>query len=428
VFSAGAASASVSTVGAGPTSVPADGATTSTITVTLLDANSNLVSGKTVTLAKSSGGTHSTITTVNGTTNASGQATFTVKDSTAESVTYQATDSTDSITVTQTAAVTFTASKLAFTTSAISVTAGVCSSVITVQTQDGSGNATDPPSTVTVALSSNSTGTYAFYSNSGCTTSITSASITTAANSASFYYKDTKAGGPVITAAATGGVTSSPTQTETVTAAAVSASTSSVNNSPASVPADGATTSTVTATLTDSFGNPVSGKTVTLTAGSGSSTITTVNGTSNSSGQATFTVKDTHAQTVVYTGKDTTDNITVTDTATVTFTASQLVWTTTQGNFIQTNTCEQYAVSSEDANGDIVDPPTTENIALTVTTGGGTFYSNSGCTTAITSTSIASSGSAATFYYKWNSTGNVTLQAAGSGAFTSTVTTSTFVF
>ena len=85
----------------------ANGVTTSTVTVTLRDANTNPVPGKTVTLAKCGGS--STITTVSGVTNASGVATFTVKDTVAEATTYTATDTTDSVTVTQTAAVTFTA-------------------------------------------------------------------------------------------------------------------------------------------------------------------------------------------------------------------------------------------------------------------------------------------------------------------------------
>ena len=61
--------------------------------------------------------------------------------------------------------------------------------------------------------------------------------------------------------------------------------------------------------------------TVTLAAGSGSSTITTVPGTTNASGQATFTVKDTVAQSVTYTATDTSDSVTVTQTASVAFTA-----------------------------------------------------------------------------------------------------------
>ena len=59
-----------------------------------------------MTLAK--GGGSSTITTVSGVTNGSGVATFTVKDTVAESTTYTATDTTDAVTVTQTASVTFT--------------------------------------------------------------------------------------------------------------------------------------------------------------------------------------------------------------------------------------------------------------------------------------------------------------------------------
>jgi hypothetical protein len=85
------------------------------------------------------------------------------------------------------------------------------------------------------------------------------------------------------------------------------------------VTANGTSTSTITVTLKDWSGNPVSGKTVSLAAGSGSSTITTVSGTTNSSGQATFTVTDTTPQIVTYTATDTTDSVTVTQTASVTF-------------------------------------------------------------------------------------------------------------
>ena len=86
----------------------ADGTTTSTVTATIKDTNGNPLPGKTVTLAK--GGGSSAITTVSGTTDAAGVATFTVTDGAVESTTYTATDTTDSITVSQTpAAVNFTA-------------------------------------------------------------------------------------------------------------------------------------------------------------------------------------------------------------------------------------------------------------------------------------------------------------------------------
>ena len=76
-------SASNSTVVAAPSSVLADGSATATITVTLKDANNNPIAGKSVTLAKTSGPGSPVITTIAGTTNSSGIATFTVKSTTA---------------------------------------------------------------------------------------------------------------------------------------------------------------------------------------------------------------------------------------------------------------------------------------------------------------------------------------------------------
>src|SRR5439155_1724846 len=113
------------------------------------------------------------------------------------------------------------------------------------------------------------------------------------------------------------------TQTATVNfiAGAVSATASTVSASPASVAADGSTTSTITVTLKDANNHPVSGKTVTLTTGSGRSPISAASGPSNASGVVTFTVKDTKAETVTYTATDTTDSVTIAQTAAVTFTA-----------------------------------------------------------------------------------------------------------
>lgn len=96
-----------STVSASPTSVPADGSSTATVTVTIRDASNNPVPGKTVSLAALSGS--SSISPPSGPSNASGVVTFSVSDSVPESVTYRATNVSDGITLTQTATVTFTA-------------------------------------------------------------------------------------------------------------------------------------------------------------------------------------------------------------------------------------------------------------------------------------------------------------------------------
>ena len=114
---------------------------------------------------------------------------------------------------------------------------------------------------------------------------------------------------------------SAPTITST------SATNSTVVASPTTVVADGANTATVTVTLKDTNGNPVTaGKSVTLSQGTGHSTIA-VNGstgsttTSNGSGQAIFTVSDNDAESVTYTATDTTDDVTVSQTPSVTFSA-----------------------------------------------------------------------------------------------------------
>ena len=98
-----------STVSASPSGVPADGSTSSTVTVTLNDINGNPVSDVAVQLAPSSG-SNTVITpaggsagspgaSASGTTGSNGQVAFTVTDTTPETVTYTATDTTDSVTV-----------------------------------------------------------------------------------------------------------------------------------------------------------------------------------------------------------------------------------------------------------------------------------------------------------------------------------------
>ena len=110
-FAASGSTATNSTLVASKASVPADGATASTITVTLKGASNNLLSGKSVSLAQGSG--HSTITCLSnpcqtGTSGATtGQVQFSVTDADVETATYTATDTTDSVTLNQSASVTF---------------------------------------------------------------------------------------------------------------------------------------------------------------------------------------------------------------------------------------------------------------------------------------------------------------------------------
>jgi hypothetical protein len=319
-----AISAANSTVTANPTTILANGVSTSTITVTLRDGANLAVPGKTVTLAKSGGS--STISAASGTSDINGVVTFTVKDSVAEGpITYTATDTTDGIMVTQTASVTFIVTQILknFGTNPIAIN-GTSTLTVTLSNNTGSsvGGAgfsdTYPAGLVNASNPSNS-GSCGTGILSGATGNnvlgITGATI--AANSACTV--------SVSVTAATAGIysntatnTSLLTSTASLTVTAISPTLSSVVASPTSVAANGTSTSTITVTLKDGAGNPVPGKTVTLTKSGGSSVITAV---SNSGGVATFTVTDTIAEgPITYTATDTTDSITVMQTASVTFT------------------------------------------------------------------------------------------------------------
>ncbi len=93
---------------ASPTLVAANGVTPTLLTVTLMNGSKVPVQNKTISVAASSG-TSAVVTAVNPVTNSNGQATFEATDTVAETVTFTASDTTDSVTVNEQAQVTFTA-------------------------------------------------------------------------------------------------------------------------------------------------------------------------------------------------------------------------------------------------------------------------------------------------------------------------------
>lgn len=310
-FQPGSVSASVSTVSVSKANVAADGTDSGTVTVTLTDANSNPVSGKSVTLSQGSGS--SAITPASAvTTNASGQAVFTVKNSKAETVTYTATDATDSLTISQTGVVTFdpgTVDANLSTVSALKTTIianNTDSATITVTLKDSNSN---PINNKVVTLSQGS--------GSSTITAIQGATDTNGV--ATFTVKSTKAESVSYSAAA-GGVTITQTAGVTFQPGSVSASASTVTVSKANVAADGTDSSSIIVTLTDAYSNPISGKNIILSQGSGSSVISPSTGVvTNASGQAVFSVTNSKAESVTYTATETTDSITISRTGAVTF-------------------------------------------------------------------------------------------------------------
>jgi len=311
----GPADAGKSAIVADPATVTTDGS--STITVTIKDANGNLVEGETATLTQNSGAS-STISAASGTSSAAGVITFTVKNTKAETVTYTATVSgTPETEITQTAAVTFTAGAPSAANSTVAaspspVTAdGSTEATITVTVKDANGNPVEGE-TLTLAQGA------------GSSTISAASGTSSAAGVVTFTVKSTKAETVTYTATISGTPETEITQTAAVifTAGAPSAGESTVSAAPPVVTADGSTESTITVTVKDANENPVEGETVTLAQGAGSSTISAASGTSSAAGVVTFMVKSTKAETVTYTATVSgTPDVVVTQTADVTFTA-----------------------------------------------------------------------------------------------------------
>jgi hypothetical protein len=97
--------------------------------------------------------------------------------------------------------VTVSQNRLVFTTSPQTLTPNECSSLMTVQHQDASGNPAGVSSTLPVALSSSSPGATFHLSDSTCAANaVTQMAMPPGTHTISFYYKDPSAGSPVITA------------------------------------------------------------------------------------------------------------------------------------------------------------------------------------------------------------------------------------
>jgi len=196
---------------------------------------------------------------------------------------------------------TWTQTGLSFATQPVTLTAGTVSPPLTVQlTTGGVVTAALTPQTVTLT-SSSPKGTFATSPSGPFTPSLT-LTIPAGSTSASFYYEDTVAGTPTISATLPGQTPA--TQTETIGAAAPAA----VAIAPREATVVGGTTKLFSAQVTDAYGNPsnapatwtlASSKLGTLSPAQGPSTTFTASKTAAGRTRLTATVGTLTASAIV---------------------------------------------------------------------------------------------------------------------------------
>ena len=323
-FAAPVVDASQSSVTANPTIVASGGSTTITVTLRDQGVTPQPVAGKTVTLSGSAGSSAviAPAATPN-VTNSAGQATFIVTDTAAEIVTFTATDTTDGTVISNTATVTFGTITVSASTSTVSVDSQAplgskgTEAVVTLLSASGV-----PVQGKAVSLQASS-GTSAMIGSPTPATTGTNGQVT-------FPITDSVAQSVTLTATdTTDGVQLTSQQTVTFAAPTPSAAASTVTAGATTSPADGETLTLITVTVNDQFGEPMSGRTVTLQAAPSGDLLThpiaigsSTPGVTNGSGVAEFEVSDGVAQTVTLSATDTTDDLVLSKTVSITYYAA----------------------------------------------------------------------------------------------------------
>ncbi len=312
--------------------------------------------------------------------------------------------------------------KLLFITNQVSGPASNTATLgpLTVQEQDAYGNVTSSGGPTTVNLTSSSSG--AIFAAASGGPAITSVVIPGSNSTASFYYGDTKAGTPTITAAGTG--LTSATQTATITALPGT----KLGISTFSAGASASATTSFTVGVVDVFGNPstkATATTITLSssstgthefaATSGGAAVTTVTLGANAASVTAY-YGDTLAGTPIITATATGLNP-GTQTETITGgTGTKLAITSSAfSGGASTLATSAFTVTLEDAFGNATAKTTATTVNLSTTdTTSGTFAAASGGAT-VSSVSLPANASSVTAYYGDTKAGTPTITAAATG-------------
>ena len=408
------------------------------------DSGGNPVSGATVTFTAPTSGATGTFATCSGgnptsnecevTTNSSGLATSSVfTANTVAGGPYTVAATTSGVSGTANFSLTnkaLTATQLAFSSGAVSGPASSSATLgqITVQLEDTYGNPVAAAANTTVNLSSTSTGgVFATVSGGSPVTSVT---ISSGSTSTSFYYGDSHAGSPKITAAS--GTLTSATQTESIAKASptVTATGPSTDNTGSPIAA-----SAISSVLSISSG-PNSSGTITIkvfgplpSAPTACTTGGTSVGTAAVSGNATYHPSVGYTPTAAgnywwyasYNG-DANNNAAVSvcgsamsQTVVSGSAATKLVITTSpvSGSASNSATLGPIVCQVESSSGSAVNVTANTTVTLSSSSTGGIFAAMSGATPTTTVT-INAGSSSTSFYYGDTKAGSPTITASAS--------------
>jgi hypothetical protein len=306
------------------------------------------------------------------------------------------------------------AAKLSFTTPARSAVAASCSAVVTVTIEDAAGNPSPAPAATNVSLA---VAGLSLFSDSGCTTAITGLAVPMGQTQANFYFRSNTAGAYPATSSSTG--LTDGLQTENVTAAPADRL---AFVTPPRTATAGACSAVVTVSRKDPYGNDSAAGAVTVglvaapstgfTFYSDPSCTTAVTSIplANGAAQASFYFIGTTATGEMLTASSAplmpaTQSATVTAAATPT----QLVYTTAQRSITAGGCSQVLSVQARDSFNNARAVASATPVALTGT--GATFYSDAGCTMAVTQVSIAAGTDTASFYFRATAAGMLPLSA-----------------
>ncbi len=370
----------VVSVAASPASIAADGATTSTVTVTVKDSTGAAVSGDPIAFSLPSPKPAScgTLSTLNGVSNTSGQATTTYTASaTPGSCTVTGAEAYDGQSGTGTVTQTSPLNTVTMAASVNPVAAnGATASSITATVTNAGGTAVSGD-TVTFSLAPSPAGACGTLSPTSGTTNSSGVVVVS-------YLSSTTSGFCTITGteSASGG-TGKVVMTQTQSPAPGSAYTVTVTPAAPSLAANGKTTQSITATVDNATPAPVAGDpvmfTLTPSVAGACGTLSSMTGTTNAAGQVVVTyTTSTTAGTCTISAEEANEGHS--GNTVVTQTASDIVTVGANPSSIPANGTSTSTITVTDTTGGGA-PVAGVTITFSVTPGGGTFSSGGTCTT-----------------------------------------------